>query len=103
MTSSAETLDSRVARIETNLEHTTTKSDLAQVEARLTQAVEALDSRVTRVEATLEHTATKSDLAQVETRLTQTIAELERRLIYWAIGTGIAVIGGVSAAVRLFA
>ena len=68
----------------------------------MTASAETLDSRVARIETTLEGTATKSDLAQVETRLTQAISELERRLIYWALGTAIAVIGGVSAAVRLF-
>ncbi|MCY3655472.1 MAG: hypothetical protein OXG95_02535 [Chloroflexi bacterium] len=68
----------------------------------MTTSAETLDSRVARIESTLEHTATKADLAQAETRLTQAISELERRLIYWAVGTAIAVIGGVSAAVRLF-
>ncbi len=78
MTASAETLDSRVARIETNLEHTATKSDLAELETRLT-----------------------SELAQVENRVMLAISELERRLIYWALGTAAAIIGGVAAAVRL--
>lgn len=69
----------------------------------MTASAETLDSRVARIEATLEHTATKSDLAQVETRVMQAISESERRLIYWAVGTGAVVIGGVSAVVRLFA
>lgn len=67
----------------------------------MTASAETLDSRVARIEATLEHTATKSELAQVETRLTQAISEMERRLIYWVVGTGAAIIGGVSVAVRL--
>ena len=64
----------------------------------MTSSAEILDSRVAEMETRLS-----SEIRQFETRLMQRLADMERRLIYWTIGTGIAVIAGASTAVRLFA
>ena len=45
----------RLVRLETRMEHTATKEDLARLE--------------TRLESHMKHTATKEDLARLETRL----------------------------------
>ena len=64
----------------------------------MTSSAEILDSRVAETETRLS-----SEIRHFETRLMQGLADMERRLIYWTVGTGIAVIAGASAAVRLFA